>query len=365
MINSINLGAFVQATILDTQTGALSVYNPLVVTKGTRPAVAPVVPKLPSHAVITIDIGFNGEILRQVGATPGALRQGHCTDGEPGSPFGQVSFCNGPNFFKAAFALERSGRLVIPSAGISRKMAVTGGKLGTGRACPTVRNFDMVDQDPSDNVTTAYLLNPATGRTAQATAANKARMPHAKMLVNGSDNGLIDNFLDPALGCTPLKAPDLGNHGVMSTSQALDELLAARNEPTNAALIPENDGMVTDIGGSIDVAKADLYRSEIGQPLVNKRTQASSSPQMFCQNLINIQTPFLAANERLFAAWPSPVPTVGDTLYTFLASRLAGSFDELNCQNFGLAQPVTGMVTNGAGAATQVTLNTAQQTASF
>ncbi len=365
MINSIKLGAFVQATILDTQTGGLYVYNPLVVTRGTRPAVAPVVPKLPSHAVITIDIGFNGEILRQVGATPNALREGNCTDGGPGSPFGQVSFCNGPEFFKAAFALERSGRLVIPSAGISRKMAVTGGKLGTGRACPTVRNFDMVDQDPSDNVTTAYLLNPATGRTAQATSANKARMPNAEMLVNGSDNGLIDNFLDPALGCTPLKAPDLGNHGVMSTSQALDELLAARNEPTNAALIPENDGMVTDIGGNIDLAKADLYRSEIGQPLVNSRTQASSSPQMFCQNLINIQTPFLAANEHLFAAWPSPVPTAGDTLYTFLASRLAGSFDELNCANFGLAQPVTGMVTNGVGAATQVTMNTAQQTASF
>ena len=365
MINSVKLGAFVQATILDTRTGALSVYDPLVVTKGTRPAVAPVVPKLPRHAVVTIDIGFNGEILRQVGATPGALRQGNCTDGEPGSPFGQVSFCNGPNFFKAAFAMERSGRLVIPSAGISRKMAVTGGALGTGRACPTVRNFDMVDQDPSDNVTTAYLLNPATGRTAQANAAGKARMPHAEMLVNGSDNALIDDFLDPALGCTPLEAPDLGNHGVMTTSQALDELLAARNEPKNAALIPANDGMVTDIAGSIDLAKANLYRSEIGQPLVNSRTQASSSPQMFCQNMINIQTPFIAANERLFAAAPSPVPTVGDTLYTFLASRLAGSFDELNCKNFGLAQPVTNMVTNGAGAATQVTLNTAQQEASF
>src|SRR5438874_2677867 len=275
MINSIKLGAFVQATILDTQTGALYVYNPLVVTRGTRPAVAPVVPKLPSHAVVTIDIGFNGEILRQVGATPNALREGNCTDGEPGSPFGQVSLCNGP------------------------------------------------------------------------------------------DNGLIDNFLDPALGCTPLKAPDLGNHGVMSTSQALDELLAARNEPTNAALIPENDGMVTDIGGNIDLAKADLYRSEIGQPLVNKRTQASSGPQMFCQNLDNFQTPVIAAHERLFAAAPSPVPTAGDTLYTFLASRLAGSFDELNCANFGLAQPVTGIVTDGAGAATQVTMNTAQQVASF
>jgi hypothetical protein len=365
MINSVNLGAFVQATILDTRTGALSVYDPLVVTKGTKPAVAPVVPKLPAHAVVTIDIGFNGAILRQAGATPGALGQGKCTDGEPGSPFGQVSFCNGPAFFQAAFAAERAGRLVIPSAGISRTMVATAGALGTGRACPTVRNFDMVDQDPSDNVTTAYLLNPATGRTAQVNAANQARMPHAKMLVNGSDNALIDDFLDPALGCTPLEAPDLGNHGGMTTSQALDELLAARYEPKNAALIPENDGMVVDNGGSIDLAKTDLYRSEIGQPLVNGRTQASSSPQMFCQNLINIQTPFIAANEKLLAAAPSPVPLVGDTLYTFLANRLAGSFDNLNCKNFGLAQPVVNIVTNGAGAATEVTLNTATQTASF
>src|SRR4029077_20629533 len=126
-----------------------------------------------------------------------------------GSPFGQVSFCNGPNFFKAAFAMERAGRLGIPSVWLCRKLCPTGGSRGTGRAGPTVRNFDMVDQDPSDNVTTAYLLNPATGRTAQTTSANKARMPNAEMLVNGSDNGLIDNFLDPALGCTPLKAPDL------------------------------------------------------------------------------------------------------------------------------------------------------------
>src|ERR1700685_1062507 len=41
MINSVNLGAYVQATILDTQTGALYVYNPLVVTQGTTPGGAP------------------------------------------------------------------------------------------------------------------------------------------------------------------------------------------------------------------------------------------------------------------------------------------------------------------------------------
>ena len=85
---------------------------------------------------------------------------------------------------------------------------------------------------------------------------------------------------------------------------------------------------------------------------------------MFCQNLINIQGPFIAANQAVLETQPSPVPTAGDSLYTFLANRLAGSFDNLNCKNFGLAQPVT-MVNNGAGATDQATINTAPQTASF
>jgi hypothetical protein len=227
-----------------------------------------------------------------------------------------------------------------------------------------VRNFEIVDQDPSDNVTSKYLLNPVTGQTAQDNAANRALMTGATVLVNGSDNALIDNFVDPALGCTPLEAPDLANHGALTTSQALDELLAGASQPRNAALVPENDTMVQDFGGGFDQAKADLYRSEIGQAPVSSQTDASSSPAMFCQNLVDIQTPFIAANESAFAAVPSPVPTVGDTLYTFLANRLAMSFANLNCKNFGLTNPVA-VVTNGAGAATQVTLNTAQQTTSF
>jgi hypothetical protein len=364
MINSVLLGAFVQATILNPATGALSVYNPLVVTAGTKPAVAPVVPVLPRNAIVTIDFGFNGTALFQQGATAGALREGNCTDGEPGSPFGQVSFCNGINFFKAAFRLEREGKLFIPAAGTSRKIVPTAGAQGTGHECPTVRNYDMVDQDPSDNVTTMYLLDQATGRTAQDNSTNKGRLRGAQVLVNGSDNALIDDFLDPAFGCTPFMAPDLGNGGRMATSQALDELLAARNQPKNAALVPENDEMVVGLGASIDVAKTDLYREEIGQAPVSKQTEATSSPAMFCQNLINVQGPFVAANEALLSTWPSPVPTVGDTLYTFLASRLGSSFDNLGCNNFGLTNPVA-VVNNGAGAATEATVNTAPQAVGF
>ena len=111
MANFANLGAFVQATILNPATGALSVYEPLVITQGTTPAAAPVVPPLPANAVVTIDFGFNGTNLTQVGATPGALQQGRCVNGLPGSIFGQVSFCNGSDFFQAAFRAEAQGKL--------------------------------------------------------------------------------------------------------------------------------------------------------------------------------------------------------------------------------------------------------------
>jgi hypothetical protein len=122
--------------------------------------------------------------------------------------------------------------------------------------------------------------------------------------------------------------------------------------------------MVLGPGNSLDTAKTDLYRAEIGQAPVDSATDASSSPVMFCQNMVNIQTAFVAANEKVFAAWPSPVPTVGDTLYTFMANRLASSFDNLNCAGFGLHQSVT-VVNNGAGAATEASLNTDPEVAGF
>jgi hypothetical protein len=362
MTNAANLGAFVQATILNPRTGALSVYNPLVVTAGTTPAVAPMVPTLPPNAIVTIDFGFNGTDLFQVGATPNALQQGNCTNGQQGSIFGQVSFCNGVQFFNAAFALEREGKLSVPSEGTSTKIVATGGRLGTGNDCPTTRNFDMVDQDPSDNVTTEYLLDPTTGQTAQDTTSNVGNLTGATLLLNGSDNTLLDLFMDPVLGCTPFQVPDLGNNDQPTSSQALDELLAAKNQPRLAALVPENDEMVLDNNGNFDAAKTNLYREEVGEAPVDGQTNQTSSPAMFCQNMINIQTPFLAANQALLATGQAPVTGVGDNLLTFLANRLNMSFTNLGCQNFGFTNPVT-VTLNGAGAAVAATFNTAPQTA--
>jgi hypothetical protein len=360
MTNAAALGAFVQATILDPTTGQLFVYDPLVITEGTTPAVQPSVPDLPANAIVTIDFGFNGTDLFQVGATPNALREGNCTNGQRGSIFGQVSFCNGTNFFNAAFKDEREHKLIVPAAGTSSKMVVTGGAMGSGNTCPVTRNFEIVDQDPSDNVTTEYLLNPVTGQTMQDTTSNASNVAGSTLLLNGSDNTLLDAFIDPVLGCTPFMAPDLANNDMPTTSQALDELAAAADQPKEAALIPENDEMVLNSNNAFDTAKTDAYRAEIGQAPVDAANNSTSSPAMYCQNMIDIQTPFLAANQALLATGQPPVAGVGDNLLTFLANRLNMSFTNLACQNFGFTNPVT-VTLNGAGVAIAATFNTTVQ----
>jgi hypothetical protein len=362
MTNAANLGAFVQATILNTQTGALSVYDPLVITQGTTPAIAPTVPTLPKDYIATIDFGFNGTDLTQVGATANTLASANCVNGTDGSVFGQVSFCNGINFFNTAHQMENEGKLKVPSEGTSDKIVVSAVNKGTGQDCPVTHNFNMIDQDPSDNVTSEYLLNPATGQTAQDTTSNSSNIAGSTLLVNGSDNALLDLFMDPVLGCTPFQAPDLANDDQPTSSQALDELLAEKNEPHYEGLVPENDEMVLNANGQADVAKDNLYREEVGQPLVNGSNNQFSSPAMYCQNMINIQTPFLEANQTLLATGQSPVTGTGDNLLTFLGNRLSMSFTNLGCQNFGLTNPVT-VTLNGAGSAVAVAFNTTQQKA--
>jgi hypothetical protein len=329
MANAANLGAFVQATILDPATGKLSVYEPLVITKGTRPAVAPVVPTLPKGAVVTIDFGFNGDTLMQAGGTPRALKQGHCVNGMHGSPFGQVSFCHGTHFFWAAHRAQRQGKLAVSTAGNSPK---------TGQACPTTRSFTVVDQDQSDNVTTQYLLT-ASGQTAQFNKANVAALPGATVISNGSDNVLLDEFLDPALGCKPFTAPDLSQGGAAGTSQALDELSAIQSQAAPVALVPENDPMAM-VNGALNATKTNHYRDMVGQPEISAKNDADDSPANYCRNMMNIQTRFLANHEALLAAAPSPVPAVGNNLLSFMANRLIMSYVNLSCQKFGVKNPV-------------------------
>lgn len=58
----------------------------------------------------------------------------------------------------------------------------------------------------------------------------------------------------------------------------------------------------------------------------------------------------------------SPVAAVGNNLATFMGNRLAMSFANLGCQNFGLADPAT-VTLDGNGVATAVTYSLTQQAA--
>ena len=349
MAHFASAGAFAQATIFDPATGALSTYEPLVITQGTQPAAAPAVPALPAGAVVTIDLGFNGTNLTLQGATSTTLAQARCINGIQGSAFGQVSFCNAVAFFAAVNHAIAAGTTKIPVSGTSAK---------TGQPCPTTRSFAMVDQDQSDNVTTRYLLT-RHGRTAQDAAVNTAAMPDARVIHNDSDAALLTGFLDPTLGCTPFTAPDLSNGGTPGTSQALAELFAAGNQAQPAALVPENDPM-TLVDGAYSPQKTNQYRASVDQPVVGP-AQTADTPAAYCQNMVNAASRFLKDNQAVLATGASPVPAVGSTLFTFLANRLNLSFTNLDCRSFGLTSPVT-VTRDGTGAATAASVDATQQT---
>lgn len=306
-------GAFAEATILDPATGKVSVYHPLVVDAGRAPAAPPVVPALPRGAVVGLWFGFNGDTLT-LGGSRAALQAGRCVNGLGGSLFGQVAFCDAQAFFTAANKAVQAGKLRIPPLGRAKD----------GRPCPSVRDFSLVDQDQSDNVTTTYLAT-RDGRTAQATAANSRALRKPATLANGSDNRLLDAFVDPALGCTPFTAPDLTDAGRPTTSLALNELQAAAGQRAPVALVPPGDPM-TLVDGKPDQAKANLYRAGVNQPPLDRR---SASTRAYCRNLRAAGLDRLTADRRVLRAAPSPDDGVG--LLKFLTDRLQGSLQQLGC----------------------------------
>ena len=346
MANAATEGAFVEATIL-APNGTLSIYNPLVVTAGTTPAVAPSPVTIAAGSSVEISVGFNGTDLALTGA--GAM-EGDCVDALGQSLIGQVSTCNAVNFYRVADADIARGTLKIPALGTS----------DDGQPCLTTRDFATIDQDPSDNVVSQYLIN-GNGQTAQATAANKAANPNDTLLVNGSDDALLAEFLDPANGCTPFTATDTTNPNGASAAQALNELQAHADQPGTTADIPTNDEMVL-VNGQFSIAKTNVYRSIVDQPLLSNNTSPSTVAEDFCQNMVNIQT---ARNQLDMARelnFGTPVAATGDNLGTFMGNRLSMSFVNLNCANFGLANPVN-VTLNGNGVANAVTYNLKQQAA--
>jgi len=466
-----NQTAFVQGAVINTVTGKISIYDPLVVDEGTKPAVAPVVPGLPAHAVVAVWFGYNGSTLtlagadRALSATPTAtpiatssasatptgdatqttaaspaasaaqaasatsasaarasvesegsaplppaagttaalfsatltkiggsssasptmtatkastptstptptstttrtatpapsmsaaavppgnpadspaasptkdalLTRANCVAGEDFagdfSSFTQVGACNAIAFFAAANRAIRAGKLRVPAPGTAVD----------GRTCLTTRSFALIDQDQSDNVTTEYLAT-SDGQIAQDTAANRNSLAGAATIFNGSDNGLLDLFVDPALGCSPWEARNLADNGAPAPALPLDELQAAvwagRRGSGPSAIVPLNDPMTLDNNGQFSTDKTNTYRS-----IMNMRPlPAGESPRAYCSDMEQIQGTRLQQDVNLLIKAPSPDPAAADNLFDFMAMRLQQSFMNLNCGEFGQANDVS------------------------
>lgn len=347
--------AFVQAAILDPASGNISAYEPLVIDRGTKPAVQPVLPQLPANAVVGIWFGFNGNNLTLVtadGDMQGTTSQsgdagstsssgnadtrsssgngslGSCVNGIDGSIFGQFSYCNASAFFVAANAAIKAGMLKPPALQTAKD----------GMTCPTTRDFSVVDQDQSDNVQTAYLVT-SDGKTAQDNAANLARFPRAKAVGNPSDNGLLTRFIDPALGCQPWMVPDLSNNGALVATLAADELQAAANQQVPVALVPLTDPMTLN-NNDQSLKKTNLYRLGVDQPMA--ATAQDASGKTYCQQLAKTGLPRLVKDKQLTIHAPTPDAQAANSLFMFLAQRFNASYTNLNCQKLLKApNPVT------------------------
>jgi hypothetical protein len=336
--------AFVQGAVIDPATGAISIYNPLVIDKGTQPAAQTVVPTLPQGDIVGIWFGFNGNNLTLQDSN-GSLKASNCVNGINGSVFGQFAYCNARAFFQAANQAIQAGKLVPPPLGKARD----------GATCPTVRDFGVVDMDQSDNVTTTYLVTPH-GQTAQANAATIAALQNSQVQVNASDNRLLAVALDGALGCTPWMAPDLADPGKKVPALPLDELQAAAFQAKPIALVPNLDPMVL-VNNQRNLDKLNAYRVGVDQQVTNDLAQ--SNTPAYCSFLRMIGPSRMLLDSPFTLGQPSPDVAAANSLLTFLEQRFVTSYaaNGLNCkQLINMPDPIT-VQKDGNGVAINGTIN--------
>ena len=319
--------AFAEAVILDLDTNSLSVYHPLIINTGSMPLVPPIQFSMPKNALVGIWFGSNGMSISLTPLT--SIQQGLCIYNIGGvtsqDTFGQFAHCNGAAFF------ETIKQLIFKNVPFNPPVPPLG-MASDGESCLTTRDFTLVDMDPSDNVITMYLVDMATGKTAQNSVNNQAANPNAVVLKNGSDNLLLTN-LDKIMGCKPFLVPNLADlnnpvTGGKTSAMALDEIHAALRQEKFYAYLPKADPMVR-INNMPSLSKLNAYRQGVFQPMLNELGMAGTIE--FCAHMTNIQLPRLQKNKQLFIVQPSPDMAISPNLYGFLMNRFSGSYNGINC----------------------------------
>ncbi len=299
--------AFVQAAIFDPANGEVSVYHPLVIDAGTKPAVAPVVPTLPANAIVALWFGMNGDSLTLTAESPATLPDANCVNGAPGSVFrpGRVSVT------PITFSKPPTRRSPARSCKCRRW-----GRPATGCLVRRCVISTLSTRIRAINLPTLYLVT-TNGLLAQYSAKNVAALKGAVTLGNPSDNRLLDVFLDGAMGCKPFMAPDLGNPGQWVPAQALNELQARMEQGTPVALMPGGDPM-TQLAGNDDRAKVNEYRRNVDQPVAESYEDIDTA--RYCRQMLRIAPTRLLNNKKVLSAFYTPDAGAANNLYNFMDS---------------------------------------------
>jgi hypothetical protein len=350
---------FVEATITDLVTCELFVYSPLVIDAGTTPAY-PILPGiLPASNQVVIHIGANGNSVTLIPSYDSntyyksskykdSMDHGQCVNGlksySTKSIFGQFAYCNAPNFFNAINTMIVANSITIPPLG----------KSNLGDECPSTRHYGVVDQDPSDNVITQYIVTN-NNKIAQDYTANRNNL--LRIIKNGSDNRLLPNAIDNAVGCLPFEAPDLYDRLVKKPSAALNAIHSALTTQPQA-LTPSADPMCL-VNGQLNLQKTNLFRAGVNQPQL---TQLSTQDNInYCNNLINIGIPYFILHQNEFANAQSPDNTANNLL-NFLCNRFANTWAQIGCPVLIGKQCPIGITKDANGVAIGNTLTTISST---
>jgi len=317
---------FVHAVVLNNVTGAMFVYDPLVISQGMVPPAAPApVNFAVTTNVVGIWLGSNSNALTLTNNV--GIANGHCVTGPQGSPFGQFGWCNADTFWRTATNLVQAGLIVLPPLGTA----------ADGQPCPTLRDFFIIDMDPDDGVQSLYLVT-AQNQVVQKTTANMKNFQIQTMLANDGDNRLITELVNPAIGCQTLQLPNAADPGTFAPALPMNVLQSIMYQKAPVSLNPNNDPMTT-TNNLPDMLKLNLYRFGVNQPPATVLGAADNDPVIFCKNYGTVAVPrFISLGPNLKSR-PSPAPGFA-SLFAFMKNRAMTTWLNLNCQALtGIADP--------------------------
>lgn len=313
--------SFVQATIIDLDTGNLYTYTPLIANSPAEVAIQPVVPTLPPNNVVGLFGGSNGNTVElaatltanaNTGGMDSSLESGNCQNGGgPGfTVFGQFFCCNCRQFMDAVYTRLANGFITLAAVGatpLANQIPALGNDV-FGNKCPTTHSFAIVDQDQSDNAPAKYLFTTVNMQVAQDTVPNKATLTAAKTKFvefdNGSDEDLV-TLVQAAIGCKPFMLTDMADTtgATVFPSSLSNEIQALLLQGGPRAFVPQNDPMVMN-NGVVDVNKLNAYRTAIGQSPLGSAALASTAD--YCTNLYIVGAPQIAQWLPILVQVPAP-----------------------------------------------------------